>query len=124
MSAFITWWEKSVLSINTIQEIFTSILDTVVLQYIDVNLGILTLSPFQFEDCSCWSIQPAAISGDAGSRQQPSVYTEPVSFGWPGQLAGNTVSWVYSQTESQIKKSGRISLMWKMIRSGPYMGHF
>lgn len=58
----------------------------------------------QSEDYSCWSIQGAAISGDAGFRQQPSVHTEPFSFGWPGQTAGNTVSWVYTQTEILMKK--------------------
>ena len=45
----------------------------------------------QSEDSSSWSIQASAISGDAGSRQQLSVHTEPVSTGWPGQLAGKTL---------------------------------
>lgn len=50
---------------------------------------ILTVPHIQSEDHSFWDIQAPAISGDAGSRQQPTIYPDIISFGWPEQLAGS-----------------------------------
>lgn len=74
----------------------------------------------QSEDSSSWSLQASAISGDAGSRQQLSVSTESVSTGWPGQLAGNTLSWVLDEhngwNQSNVKN--------KQIRDLTIENHF